>query len=106
MSASQKNKGKRGELELARFLTDHGYPARRGVQYSGSPDSPDVVCQSLPFYFECKRTERLRIHEAMNQAIDDAGPGSVPVVAHKANRRQWLALMRLSDLLALLEAKP
>jgi Holliday junction resolvase len=102
MSASQKNKGKRGELELARFLTERGHPARRGQQFSGSPDSPDVVCPSLPLFFECKRTERLRIHEAMQQAVDDAGPGSVPVVAHKANRRDWLAVMRLSDLLELL----
>ena len=95
-------KGKRGERELARFLTNHGFPARRGQQYSGSPDSPDVVCPSLPFHFEAKRTERLRVHESMQQAIDDAGEGKTPVVAFKANRKEWLAVMRMADLLELL----
>jgi len=99
MSASQKNKGKRGERELARFLTDHGHPARRGCQYSGSPDSPDVTCPSLPFHFEVKRTERLRLHEAMNQATNDAGLSSIPLVAHRRNGGDWLAILRLTDLL-------
>jgi Holliday junction resolvase len=97
-------KGCRGELELARWLTERGHPARRGQQYSGSPDSPDVVCPSLPIHFEAKRTERLRLHEAMQQAVDDAGKGMVPIVAHKANRKPWLAIMRLSDLMALIQS--
>jgi len=97
-------KGCRGELELAAYLTDNGHPARRGQQYSGSPDSPDVVCPSLPLHFEVKRVERLRLHEAMQQAIDDAGRGMVPVVAHKANRKPWLAIMKLSDLMALIQS--
>jgi len=101
MSASQKNKGKRGELELARFLMDRGHPARRGVQYSGGPESPDIVCPSLPFHFEVKRTERLRVHESMRQAIHDAGD-MTPAVAHRRNRDDWLVTMRLSDLLGLL----
>jgi Holliday junction resolvase len=102
MSASQKNKGKRGELELARFLTDHGHLARRGVQYCGGPDSPDIVCESLPIHFEVKRTEHLRIHESMRQAIRDAGD-MTPAVAHRRNRDDWLVTMRLSDLLTLVQ---
>ena len=98
------SKGKRGELEFAHYLTENGHPARRGQQYSGSPDSPDVVCPSLPLHFEVKRTERLRLHQAMQQAVDDAGQGKVPVVAHKANRKPWIAIMHLDDLLALMES--
>jgi len=101
MSASQKNKGKRGELELAHMLTDHGFPAHRGVQFSGGPDSPDVICESLPFHFECKRTEHLRIHESMRQAIRDAGD-MTPAVAHRRNRDDWLVTLKLSDLLELM----
>ena len=97
-------KGKAGELELAHFLTDNGHPARRGQQYRGGGDSPDVICETLPLHFEVKRVERLRLHEAMQQAIDDAGRGMVPVVAHKANRKPWLAVMRLSDLMALIQS--
>ena len=102
MSASQKNKGKRGELELAHMLTNHGFPAHRGQQFSGSPDSPDVVCPSLPFHIECKRCESLSLYPAMQQAVNDAGEGSVPLVAHRRNRREWLAILRLDDLLELL----
>ena len=103
MSASQKNKGKRGERELARLLTLNGHPAHRGQQYSGSPDSPDVICPSLPFHFEVKRCERLRLHEAMNQATNDAGLSSVPLVAHRRNGGEWLAVLRVTDLIGLIK---
>ena len=38
----------------------------------------------------------------MQQAIDDAGPDSVPLVAHRRNGGAWLAILRLDDLLELL----
>lgn len=99
---NSKRKGKAGELELAHYLTDHGHPARRGQQFRGGSDSPDVICPSLPVHFEAKRTERLRIHEAMTQAIDEAGD-RVPVVAYRRNRSEWLAILRLDDLLELMQ---
>lgn len=98
---NSKAKGSRGELALAKFLEDHGHPARRGQQYSGSPDSPDVVCGSLPVHWECKRTERLRLYPSMDQAIEDAGEDEIPVVAHRKNRREWLAILKLEDFLKL-----
>jgi Holliday junction resolvase len=100
LSAAERNKGKRGERELARLLTLNGHPAHRGQQYSGGADSPDVICESLQFHFEVKRCERLRLHEAMNQATNDAGD-MTPAVAHRRNRDEWLVTMRLSDLLEL-----
>ena len=102
MSALSRNKGKRGERELARLLTLNGHPAHRGQQYSGSPDSPDVICESLPFHFEVKRCERLRLREAMQQAIADAGEGKTPVVAHRRNGGEWLAVLPMTALLELL----
>jgi Holliday junction resolvase len=46
---NSRQKGKRGELEAAKYLRSLGFTsARRGVQYSGGPDSPDVVCDELP----------------------------------------------------------
>lgn len=101
-----RDKGARGELELAHYLTDHGHPARRGQQYRGGSDSPDVVCPSLRVHWECKRVERLRLPEAMAQAIDEAAPGQLPVVAHRRNGGDWLAILRLDDLLPLLERRP
>lgn len=105
MTNSQR-KGKNGELELCRWLRDRGHHARRGRQFSGSPDSPDVVCESLPgIHIEVKRCERLRIHDAIEQATADSGP-KVPLVAHRRNRNDWLAILRLSDLIDLLERRP
>jgi Holliday junction resolvase len=66
--------GKRGERGWRDELVAHGYDARRGQQFSGSPDSPDVVCPQLSgFHFEVKAVERLTVNEAMAQAVEDAG---------------------------------
>jgi len=87
------NKGKRGEREWAAFLCralDVG--ARRGVQYSGSPDSPDVAT-SLPFHFEVKRLARFIGYKYLKQAVRDSSPDKIPVVAVRANRERWLVIM-------------
>jgi len=90
-------KGKRGERAWRDELLAHGYQARRGQQFSGSSDSPDVLCPDLPgFHFEVKVVERLNVQEAMAQAVEDAG-AKLPVVAHKRNRGDWLVTMRASD---------
>jgi len=92
-------KGKRGEREWAKFLRDKlGLTnARRGQQYSGSPDSPDVV-EGIPgTHCEVKRVERLNIAQAMTQATDDAGD-SIPYVAHRKNGQRWLVTLWADDL--------
>ena len=45
---NSRQKGARGERELAAVFTTAGFPARRGQQFSGSPDSPDIVVEGLP----------------------------------------------------------
>ncbi len=98
-------KGKNGELELAKVLREHGYmEARRGVQYSGGGDSPDVV--GIPgFHVECKRTERGNLYDWLDQAIRDSdGTGRMPLVAHRRSRREWVAILPLTDFLKLIEA--
>ena len=47
--------------------------------------------------FEVKRTEKLQLYAAMQQAIDDA-QDHLPVVLHRANTRPWVAIVRLEDL--------
>lgn len=98
-------KGKRGERAWRDELIAHGYSARRGQQFSGSPDSPDVVCADLPgLHFEVKTVERLNLHDAMAQAVEDAR-GKIPVVAHKRNRGDWMVTMRAADWFKLLADK-
>lgn len=95
-------KGKAGELELAAFLRDRGYPnARRGVQYAGGSDSPDVTGLG-GFHLEVKRTERTDIYGWLEQATNDAGGKKVPVVVYRKNKRKWVAILDLDAFLGLL----
>jgi len=90
-------KGARGERAWRDQLRDHGFKARRGQQFSGSPDSPDVVCPSMPLiHFEVKCVERLELGKAMDQAVSDAGT-KIPVVVHKKNRGPWMVTMLSED---------
>ena len=96
-------KGKRGELEWVHWLKDHGHEARRGVQYSGSSDSPDVVSDLDNIHFEVKRTERLSIYKAFEQSDKDAGEDKIPVVVHRQNRKDWLVVMDARHWLRMVE---
>ncbi len=100
-----RRKGKVGELELAAFLRERGITARRGVQFKGGADSPDIVTDGAlsDIHFECKRVENGSLYEWLAQAIRDAGDAKTPVVAHRKNDREWVAILRLSDLLRILK---
>ncbi|GHT34986.1 hypothetical protein FACS189427_03350 [Planctomycetales bacterium] len=99
MGRFSKDKGKRGERELAGELTRVlGITARRGVQFQGSPDSPDVITDLPDIHIECKRTERFQLYKALEQAITDAGENKIPVVCHRQNNQPWVVVIRLNDI--------
>ncbi len=101
---NSRRKGATAERELAQFCTAHGFPARRGQQFSGSPESPDVVCESLArFHIECKRVEAGNPYTWLAQADKDRSPEQVPLVCHRRNGKPWLAILPLSDFLKLLK---
>ena len=98
MGRFSRSKGKRGERELAAELGRVlGITARRGMQFQGSPDSPDIVTNIPNVHIECKRSERLRLYEALDQAVSDAGAEKVPVVCHRQNNKPWVVVVRLDD---------
>lgn len=100
---NSRRKGKDGELEFAHVLLDHGLEARRGQQFKGGAGSPDVVCPDLKdIHFEVKRTENTSLEKWIEQATNDAPKGSIPIVAHRKSRGQWLAILPMSDMLRLL----
>ena len=95
-------KGARGERQWRDVLRAHGCHARRGQQFCGSPDSPDVVCDELKdFHFEVKVVERLNIQDAMAQAKRDCG-NKVPIVVHRRNHYPWLATVPAEILIPIL----
>ena len=89
---NSRRKGKEGELEWAKVLREHGYDARRGQQFKGGGDSPDVT--GLPgIHQEVKRVERLNVHDAMDQSKRDAADAEIPIVIHRRDRKPWLVTM-------------
>ena len=101
---NSRNKGARYEREVARFLDEHGFPSRRGQQFSGGSDSPDVVSEDFPFHIEAKHVERLDLYGAMAQSKRDSG-GKPPCVVHRRNNSKSMFTCMLADLVELLNAK-
>ena len=75
--------------------------------YVGGVDNPDISCQlsGIPVHVECKRTEKLSLYEAMEQAERDANGHALPVVVHRRNRKPWLVVLKLEDVMKILQAK-
>lgn len=104
MGRMQREKGKRVERMLVAKLAAHGFSARRGQQHKGTPDSPDVECEDLPFiHWESKGCEQLRAYQYLEKAEEDSGSDQVPVVAYKRNGSDFLAILDLDDFLFLME---
>lgn len=100
---NSRQKGARGERELAQILRAMGYNARRGQQYSGANGDADVV--GLPgVHIECKRVERLNLSEALRQSLRDAKESEIAVVMHRKNGEGWAVTMCLEDWLVMYTA--
>lgn len=97
---NSRDKGARGERELAGKLREYGYKSRRGQQYCGSNGDADVIGLE-GIHIECKRVERLNIEDAMTQAKSDAKENEVPAVFHRKNHCEWLVTMRLEDFMSM-----
>ena len=94
-----REKGKRGERAVAALFREYGFDAKRGQQYHGGPDSPDVV--GVPgLHIEVKRTERLNLYDALAQAKRDAGE-DLPVVIHRKNDCEWVVILSFADFMKL-----
>lgn len=110
MGKKSRDKGKRGEREVAAILRERGYDAHRGQQYHGGKDSPDVV--GLPgVHIEVKFVQVFHLWDALEQAeADSAGSGDTPLVAHRKcvkpgeKALPWVAVLKLEDFLDLYEA--
>ena len=104
MGRMSRQKGKRGEREAAAELAVvFACEARRGVQFQGGPDSPDVVLEGVNVHVEAKRVEAINIYKAMQQAVQDAGE-KVPSVWVRKNNEESLFIVRTKDLRRLFDA--
>lgn len=94
---NSRNKGKNGELELAERLRDYGIEARRGWS-----EGKDITHAIEGVHLECKRVERSQPYVWLDQAIRDAKGDEIPVVVHRQNRKDWIAILDLGDLIEIL----
>ena len=119
-SINSRRKGQVGELQLAAKLSSFNHPdgrpvqARRGRQYSGAPASlgqaasEDVVHDIPGIAIECKRVEKFTaamVYSAIDQCREICGDNA-PVVCWRPSRHDWVAILPLENLLALLGMVP
>lgn len=103
LKINSRAKGCRGEREACELLRSHGIEARRGQQFKGSPDSPDVVSGLVGYHLEVKRVESFNAYKALEQAAADKGAGERALVLHKKNGKPWLVVMLADDVLPILK---
>ena len=91
MGKAQRDKGKRGELEASKKLSKMlGVHVWRSQQYHGVTGSADLAGVD-GLHFEVKRTERLSLYAALEQAAGDCGD-DIPVKFHRRNNKKWVTM--------------
>lgn len=91
-----RNRGANAERELANLIKkEWGYNVRRGYVFQHESDMVGLD----GIHPEIKRVEKLNIHGAMRQAIDEAKKrkDGLPTVFFRRDREEWLVCMRLAD---------
>lgn len=89
MSAAERVKGRRAEAEVAAIYREHGFTVR-GLEGGGDHS---VTGYGLLIHSEVKRQERTRLHLWARQAAAEAPRGALPIVAYRANRQPWNAML-------------
>ena len=100
MSVNSKDKGKRGERQVAQILQEHGIDSHRTQQYCGSDGTADVTWEG--FHVEVKHRETTAIWSWLEQANSDAKDGDIPIVVFRKNREKWQVCMDFEEFLELL----
>lgn len=102
---NSRDKGARAERHVANVLTERGFIARRGMQFKGGTDSPDIICEELhkAFHFEVKFVNRFDLRAAVEQAKRDCLGLKMPVIVHKTNGVPWSVTMDLNEFIDLLQ---
>ena len=99
---NSKQKGKRGELEVAHILQEHGYDARRTAQYCGNTgDAADVVGLD-GFHIEVKRCETTKIWDWIHQAERDHKAEEIPLVVFRKSHEKWKVCIDLEEFLKII----
>jgi hypothetical protein len=95
-----RNKGARGENELAKMLTEElGFIVKRKL--GQARDGADDISIG-PFRIECKRQETLSIMKWCRQVEACSGADEIPTVIFRQNGEKWRVVLRLEHFLPLM----
>lgn len=98
MSKMQRDKGKRGELEVVHILKEAGYDVDR-VPNSGGLRWKGDIYGFGDYHIECKFCEQVRLNDWVKQATEQA-QGKPWLLIHRRSREEWKVTMPLSQWLA------
>lgn len=100
MTVNQRNKGHSFERDIVNLLKEHGYEASRNL--TQTRDSGGDISLSR-WLFECKRYAKIAVYKWMDQAIKSAKEKQTPVVIAKADRKEAIVIMRLTDFMEMMD---
>ena len=102
MTVNSKDKGKRGEREVAELIRQYGFEARRSAQYCGNTGDAADITTDLPYHIEVKHQETLQIDKWWEQATHDAKEnGREPILVFRKNKQKWRVIMDFEKFLDL-----
>jgi Holliday junction resolvase len=103
MSASEREKGARGEREIVQIFHRYGWGfAERTSNGREQKGKNDIANGPKGCAFEVKRVQKLSVPKALDQLARDSDPADIPILIHRPNRHEWMATMPLEELLPLL----
>ena len=102
MSKSQRNKGASGERDVCNLIKEHlGVDVKRNLNQTREGGA-DIKLP--PYSLEIKRRARIgSIYEWMEQSQKSCADGEKPIVICRADRRDWLVVMPISQFLQLVK---
>ena len=103
---ASREKGKRGEREVAELLRNYGIPAHRAQQFKGRAGAFDVECPfltSLGAEVEVKNTSTVSLPAWLKKAWEDVTVGFWPLIFWKRPRDQWYVILPAHEFVALLD---
>ena len=101
MARASRDKGIRGELEVASIFQKRGFDCDRTPNSGGLRIRGDLH-GTVPAHLEVKRQETARPWVWFDQAASEAPGGVTPVVAFRRNNSPWLAIVPLEELARLM----
>ena len=105
MGRASREKGSRGELEVAAIFRAAGFECDRTPNSGGLFIPADVTGPELGgFYIESRRRERLDLPTWIRELESVAGE-AVPVLAFRRSREPWWGAMPLDELARTIRAR-